>query len=315
LALLPLELLGNRPAHAYLLTGPDQARLGQAVLQLAQALNCQDLLADGPCGRCRACDEIARGVFADVSVAAQPTLKLSEVKTRLAMAAERPLVGRRRVVVLDGVPQMSREAQNALLKTLEEPPRGSVLILTALRTDGILPTVLSRCRTLQVPAAGRGAIADSLEPPSGDARDRLFAALAAGDDSVAAQAFAARDDLPNLRADAVQFIAGAIGTRRLPPLELVARHEGRLGGNEAANIWFGCVSAALQGIIAKAAGRGGDIAAAFGPGEWHELGAIEALAAARLAVLLQAVRRAVDSHASARLALEAALLSLDDEGV
>lgn len=315
MALLPLELLGNRPAHAYLLTGPDQARLGRAALQLAQALNCQNPGTEGPCGCCRACDETARGVFADVSVADQPTLKLSEVKTRLAMAAERPLVGRRRVVVLDGVPQMSREAQNALLKTLEEPPPGSVLILTALRTDGILPTVLSRCRALQVPAAGRAEIVAGLEPPGLEARDRLFAALAAGDDSTAAQAFAARDDLPHLRADAVQFTGGAIGTRRLPPLELVARHEGRFGGNEAANAWFGCVAAALQGILANAAGRGSDVAEAFGPAEWHELEGIEPLAAARLAVLLQAVRRAVDSHASARLALEAALLSLDDEGV
>ena len=196
------ELSLERPAHAYLLTGPDPGNLRDAAMLLAQAFNCTAPQHDGPCGQCDCCREIATGVFADLHMG-EPRLKLAEVKSQLALLSERPFVGRRRMVVLPDVPDMTREAQNVLLKTLEEPPASSVLVLTAPSLEGILPTVVSRCRHIPVPGPSGRELADSLHGAGTDPLAAAFAVLCAGNDRTVADRLVARDDLAQLRTDAV----------------------------------------------------------------------------------------------------------------
>jgi DNA polymerase-3 subunit delta' len=100
------------------------------------------------CGECASCRRIARGVHPDVLVV-EPgdsgSIRIEQVRDVIDRSAYRPFEGRRRVVVVDQADALVPAAQNALLKTLEEPPSSSVFVLVTARPDALLPTVRSRC--------------------------------------------------------------------------------------------------------------------------------------------------------------------------
>src|SRR4051794_12114806 len=104
------------------------------------------------CGTCAACTRIARRMHPDVLIV-EPgdngSIKIDQVRDIIDRAAYRPFEGRRRVVIVDEADALVPAAQNALLKTLEEPPSSSVFILVSARPDALLPTVLSRCPQLR----------------------------------------------------------------------------------------------------------------------------------------------------------------------
>src|SRR3954453_17986057 len=104
------------------------------------------------CGVCAACTRIARGVHPNVLFVApgdNGSIKIDQVRDVVDRAQYRPFEGRRRVVNIDEAEALVPPAQNALLKTLEEPTPSSVFILVAARPDMLLPTVLSRCPQLR----------------------------------------------------------------------------------------------------------------------------------------------------------------------
>jgi DNA polymerase-3 subunit delta' len=131
--------------------GPAESGTRATAIALAQLLNC--LRAGEPnfsdaCGECQACVKIARGVHPDVFVV-EPgengTIKIDQIREVVDRSAFRPFEGRRRVVIVDDADAMVAAAQNALLKTLEEPPPSSIFVLVTSRPDVLLPTVRSRC--------------------------------------------------------------------------------------------------------------------------------------------------------------------------
>jgi len=137
--------------------GPTHSGTRATATALAQLLNClRPTISTGPddtsfgdaCGECPACLKIARGVHPDV-LAVEPgengTIRVDQVREVVERSAFRPFEGRRRVVIIDQADTMVAAAQNALLKTLEEPPSSSVFVLTTSRPDVLLPTVRSRC--------------------------------------------------------------------------------------------------------------------------------------------------------------------------
>jgi len=147
-----------------LFTGPSGVGKSIAAVALAQLLNClAPRTGDTPpdsCGECAACRRIARRVHADVLII-EPgdtgSIKVDQVRDAIERSAYRPFEGRRRVVIVDDADVVLPEAQNALLKTLEEPPTASTFILVTSRPDMLLPTVRSRCQPM---AFGRLAPAD-----------------------------------------------------------------------------------------------------------------------------------------------------------
>jgi DNA polymerase-3 subunit delta' len=105
------------------------------------------LLLDA-CGECSVCRRIAQGVHPDV-IQLTSNIGVDDIRAAIESSGYRPFEGKRRVVILDGADKLSSEIQNALLKTLEEPPPSSSFVLVSSRPDALLPTVRSRCPMLR----------------------------------------------------------------------------------------------------------------------------------------------------------------------
>jgi DNA polymerase-3 subunit delta' len=132
--------------------GPEGVGKRMAAVALAQLLNCPSRTGDDSCGVCASCTRIARHVHADVLVI-EPgdngSIRIDQIREAIERTAYRPFEGRRRIVIIDRADAVNIEAQNALLKTLEEPPETSTFVLVTSRPDVLLPTVRSRCQRLR----------------------------------------------------------------------------------------------------------------------------------------------------------------------
>jgi DNA polymerase III subunit delta' len=171
--------------------GPDGVGKRRAATALAQLFNCSSprtveaFAAEDACGECASCRRIARGVHADV-VLVEPgetgSIKVDQARQVVERCAYRPFEGRRRVVIVDQADAMEVSAQNALLKTLEEPPPASTFVLVTTRPDSLLPTVRSRCQRLRFARLVPGEVATILVRDHGftDAAAHAAAALADG---------------------------------------------------------------------------------------------------------------------------------------
>ena len=148
--LLARALMREALPQSLIFAGPDGVGKRLVALAVAQRLNCLTAAAGegDACGTCSACRRIASGNHPDV-VTVPPDSKVDAVREQTAAAAYRPFEGRRRVFIFDEADTLQPVAQNALLKTLEEPARSSQFILVTGRPDGLLPTVRSRCPQLR----------------------------------------------------------------------------------------------------------------------------------------------------------------------
>jgi DNA polymerase-3 subunit delta' len=154
IALLARALGGDALPPSLVFSGPDGVGKRLVALAVAQALNCLNPTVDGPvgardaCGTCAACRKIVRRIHPDVLVVAPDegeTIKVETVRDIVGQVAYRPFEGQYRVIVIDRAEQMNDTSQNALLKTLEEPPQRTVLILVTSQPDSLLATIRSRC--------------------------------------------------------------------------------------------------------------------------------------------------------------------------
>ena len=155
-------LLSRAVAHdtlppSMVFAGPAGIGKRRVAFAVAETLNCLEPIRAGEfeidaCGVCASCRRIARGVHADVIVL-EPgdtgSIKVDPVRAVIDRANYRPFEGRRRAVIVDQAEGLVDEAQNALLRTLEEPPAASVFILVSSMPELLLPTVRSRCRPLR----------------------------------------------------------------------------------------------------------------------------------------------------------------------
>jgi len=151
ISLLDYTLRSNAVAHAYLLVGPQHVGKGTLALNFAQALNCDG--PDRPCGQCRSCRRILEGKHADVTITGLESgveIGIDDIRGLQRLANLPPYEGKCKSFIIDDAECLSTEAANALLKILEEPPRGVVWILLATEEDRLPPTVVSRCQRLEL---------------------------------------------------------------------------------------------------------------------------------------------------------------------
>ena len=217
LALLTRAIAGGTLPPALLLAGPEGVGKRRVALATAETLNCLDLCTAGDfeidaCGACASCRRIARGVHPDVIIL-EPgdtgTIKIDEIRDVVDRANYRPFEGRRRAVIVDEADTMMPAAQNALLKTLEEPRSGSVFMLVSSMPDALLPTVRSRCPRLRFGRLPADDLAGVLMRDHDYLETEARAAAADGDGSIG-RALAARTvDLTGARDSAQSLLEHA----------------------------------------------------------------------------------------------------------
>jgi DNA polymerase-3 subunit delta' len=165
LASLRLALETDRLHHAYVFTGPEGVGKKTVALALAKALHCSEAKHDF-CGRCANCVKIDNHNHPDVRVVSllpkKNEISIEQVRVLEKELSYRAFSGGKKVAIIDPAPLMNLPAQNALLKTLEEPPAGSLLILIAASAGGLLPTLLSRCLRLSFAPLPARAVVDYL---------------------------------------------------------------------------------------------------------------------------------------------------------
>lgn len=164
----PLELMrqslrSGRLAHTYLFAGPSGVGKGYFARRLAQALLCQRCDAESleACEQCPSCHQMKAGTHPDLLTVACPPGK-SELPVELLVGSpdERgraglcfglslsPMIGARKIAIIDDADLLNPAGANALLKTLEEPPAHSILILLATSPEVLLSTIRSRCQVV-----------------------------------------------------------------------------------------------------------------------------------------------------------------------
>ena len=157
-------LTQNRLHHAYLLTGTRGVGKTTLARIVAKALNCETGVTATPCGTCTACVEIDGGRFVDlIELDAASNTQVDNMRELLENALYAPASGRFKVYIIDEVHMLSRNAFNAMLKTLEEPPAHVKFILATTDPQKIPVTVLSRCLQFNLKQIPLAQIRDQLE--------------------------------------------------------------------------------------------------------------------------------------------------------
>lgn len=310
---LERSLAEGRLHHAYLFVGP--AHLGKATLavQLAQALNCD---ADTPpCGACASCTRIAGGNHADVRFVSlggnAASIGIDAVRDIINSAHLRPYEGRTRVFVVTEADLLTRDAANALLKVLEEPPDDVVLILVGHSADNLLPTVRSRCQTFYFRPLPVGEVARILQEERGvgaeqaDVLARLsrgcvgWAVAASEDDALYASVHQRIEQI-------VDAIEGGLEERLAYAGELARRLDrDRSAGREELFLWLRW----LRDVMLVQQGHGGSIANL----SWREAlerhaGALQPAAVVGWAHNVTRTVEALERNANVRLALDVFML-------
>lgn len=140
-------LKSGRTSHSYLFTGPRGTGKTSAARLLAKAINCTALEDGEPCNKCDICQEINDGRLIDlVEIDAASNRGIDEVRDLKEKINFAPTRAKAKVYIIDEVHMMTKEAFNALLKTLEEPPEHSYFILATTEAHKIPATIISRCQ-------------------------------------------------------------------------------------------------------------------------------------------------------------------------
>jgi DNA polymerase-3 subunit gamma/tau len=169
----------NRLAHAYLFVGPRGIGKTSTARILAKSLNCIKGPTITPCGECHNCREIAAGNSLDViEIDGASNRGIDDVRELRDHVRYAPAKSRLKIYIIDEVHMLTKEAFNALLKTLEEPPPHVKFIFATTEPDKVLPTILSRCQRFDLHRIPANLIAQHLQFIAGKEKITLEPAAA-----------------------------------------------------------------------------------------------------------------------------------------
>jgi DNA polymerase-3 subunit delta' len=287
-SILSRALARDRLPPSLLFAGPEGVGKKLVALAVAQAALCEKAPAPEPCGACRACRKVSAAVeperldelrqeadrhpdedvwrnfrlHPDLVLAEgwwltktgrprpEPEIRVGQVRDLIAEIAGAPFEARRRVFVVDDAHTMNDAAQNALLKSLEEPPARSHVILVSSAPLGLLQTIRSRCQLVRFGPLTRAAVAAHLSEQRGLPEDeaRRQAALAGG--SLGAAATFEADSYGRVRESLVDLLERA---GSLDPIERMEAAEA-LEDTEDATLLLTTLRSLLRDVLALRAG-------------------------------------------------------------
>ena len=252
----------DRIPHALLFYGPEGVGKDAMAVALTKHLNC----LDPPCHSCSSCLKISKGQHPDVKmmIPHPSSLKPDEIGTIMCEKARhpyskttftkqasisieavrelqktiiyRPYEGKRKVVIMSEADKMTLEAANALLKTLEEPPAATLLILTTARPHALLPTITSRCQKVRFDPLKEEEIEKALiERLKADQAKARFASRLAVGNYWRAQEFL-DEDIDQLRDEAINIFATGLSGEMAAIAETAAALTSRFYGDELKDV-------------------------------------------------------------------------------
>jgi DNA polymerase-3 subunit delta' len=143
---------GDQAGGSYLFIGPRGVGKRTASIEFAKAINCEKEELDA-CEECVSCSKINSSNHPDVFIARREKdssfIKIDKIRDIIYQASMKPYEAWKKIFIINNAEDMNEEAQNALLKILEEPRENQIFILTTSRISGILPTVISRCNAIK----------------------------------------------------------------------------------------------------------------------------------------------------------------------
>ncbi|MDE7063005.1 MAG: DNA polymerase III subunit delta [Lachnospiraceae bacterium] len=200
----------DKISHAYIFNGPDQSGKKTLAEAFAMALQCEAGESE-PCLACRSCKQALNHNQPDIIYVTHEkpnTVSVADIRSQLVNDIDvKPYGSKYKVYIVDEAEKMNQQAQNALLKTIEEPPSYAVILLLTSNADAFLPTILSRCVTLNLKVVADDKIKSFLmehwKVP--DYQADVCVAFAQGNVGKAI-ALASSDSFGELKASAIQLL-------------------------------------------------------------------------------------------------------------
>lgn len=208
----------NKVSHAYIFNGPDRSGKMMLAKSFAMALQCEQHTTEG-CMECHSCKQALSGSQPDIIYVQHEkpnTISVDDIRSQVNNdIGVKPYASPYKIYIIDEAEKMNQQAQNALLKTIEEPPAYGVILLLTTNADAFLPTILSRCITLNLKAVKDHTIREFLmkEYQIPDYKADVCTAFAQGNVGKAIQ-LASSEDFNEIKNSALQLL------KRIKDIEL-----------------------------------------------------------------------------------------------